>query len=243
LQPYTPVSPRGGAGLTLETHHHPRHTRVTAHIVNPPRFALWRRVNYIRVMGTPQIVLCDGCGQNASSPHLAARFQRLEWSTRYRPLHINTLLLGAVAPPNDSEFIYADASPFSGEAATLLRTAGIEAAGKTPETIHHEFQRAGLFVAYVLDCPLETTANGAGQLQPLLSKRIPATLTRIRRSIKPKRLALIAPELDAFLEQFTSAALDCSVLLDGSKAFKLDETGEAVERLRTALSQAVAVAR
>jgi len=194
-------------------------------------------------MGTPQIVVCDGCGQNASPAHLSARFQRLEWSTRYRPLHINTLLLGAVAPANDSEFIYADASPFSGEAATLLRAAGIEAAGKAPGIIHHEFQRAGLFVAYVLDCPLNPAASGGAQLQPLLAKRIPTMLTRIRRSIKPKRVAVIAPELNPFLEQFTSGTLDCTVLLDGSKAFKLDEPGEAVERLRAALSQAAAVAR
>jgi hypothetical protein len=194
-------------------------------------------------MGTPQIVLCDGCGQNASSAHLAARFQRLEWSTRYRPLHINALLLGAVAPPNDSEFIYSGASPFCREAVRLLQAAGIDTAGKTPETIHHEFQRAGLFVAYVLDCPLETAAKGAGQLQSLLAKRIPTMLTRIRRSIKPKRVAVIAPELNPFLEQFTTGTLDCAVLLDGSKAFKLDEAGEAVERLRTALSQAAALAR
>lgn len=189
------------------------------------------------------MVICDGCGQNASSAHLSARFQRLEWSTRYRPLHINTLLLGAVAPSTDSEFIYADASPFSGEAATLLRAAGIETVGKTPETIHHEFQRAGLFVAYVLDCPLETAANGTGQLQSLLAKRIPTVLTRIRRSIKPKRVAVIAPELNPFLEQFAAGALECAVLLDQSKAFKLDESGEAAERLRSALSQAAVVAR
>jgi hypothetical protein len=194
-------------------------------------------------MDTPKIVVCDGCGQSASATHLTARFKRLEWTTRYRPLHINTLLLGAVAPANDFEFIYADADPFRGEAAALLQVAGIEAANKSPGVIHHEFQRVGLFVAYVLDCPLETVFNGAGELGALLAKRIPATLTRIRRSIKPKRVALIAPELDPFLAQFTSATLEWAVLLDGCKAFKLDESGEAIERLRSALSQPAAAAR
>jgi hypothetical protein len=187
-------------------------------------------------MATLSAIVCDGCGQNASPEHLAARFRRLEWSTRYRPLHINALLLGAVAPANDAEFIYSDADAFGGEAAALLQAAGVATADKTPEAIHHEFQRAGLFVAYVLDCPLEEAGGSAAGLQPLLAKRIPTMLTRIRRSIKPKRVALIAPELDAFVDKFTAGALDCGVILDGAGAFKLPESSEAVARLRDALS-------
>jgi hypothetical protein len=194
-------------------------------------------------MGTAQVMVCDGCGQNASPEHLAARFRRLEWSTRYRPLHINALLLGAVTPAKDAEFIYSDAHPFSGEAAALLQAAGIATAGTTPEACHHEFQRAGLFVAYVLDCPLEAATDGAAGLQPLLAKRIPTMLTRIRRSIKPKRVVLIAPELDQFADKFTAGALDCGVILDGAGAFKLADSGEAVARLRGALSATAAVLR
>jgi hypothetical protein len=181
-------------------------------------------------------LVCDGCGQKASPEHLAARFRRLEWSTRYRPLHINALLLGAVAPSSDSEFIYADADHFGGEAAALLRVAGIETGGKAPEAIHHEFQRAGLFVAYVLDCPREAGADSAGPLQALLERRISAMLARIRRSIKPKRLAVISPDLNPFLDKFRVGELNCGLILDGAAAFKLDESGEAVERLRFALA-------
>ena len=188
-------------------------------------------------------MVCDGCGQNASPEHLAARFRRLEWSTRYRPLHINALLLGAVTPAKDAEFIYSDAHPFSGEAAALLNAAGIATADTTPEAMHHEFQRAGLFVAYVLDCPLEAATDGAPGLQPLLAKRIPTMLTRIRRSIKPKRVVLIAPELDPFVDKFTAGSLDCGVILDGAGAFKLADSGEAVARLRGALSAQAAVLR
>ena len=194
-------------------------------------------------MGTAQVMVCDGCGQNASPEHLAARFRRLEWSTRYRPLHINALLLGAVTPAKDAEFIYSDAHPFSGEAAALLQAAGIANAGTTPEASHHEFQRAGLFVAYVLDCPLEAAPDGAAGSQPLLAKRIPTMLTRIRRSIKPKRVVLIATELDPFVDKFTTGALDCGVILDGAGAFQLADSGEAVARLRGALSAPAAVLR
>jgi len=192
-------------------------------------------------MGSLSVIVCDGCGQNASPEHLAARFRRLEWSTRYRPLHINALLLGAVPPANDVEFIYSDADVFGGEAEALLQAAGIATAGKAPEAIHHEFQRAGFFVAYVLDCPIEAPADSVAGLRPLLAKRIPTMLTRIRRSIKPKRVALIAPELDLFVGKFTSGALDCGVILDGAGSFRLTESSEAIERLRSALTPQAAL--
>src|SRR5258708_87515 len=50
---------------------------------------------------------CDGCGQTASAEHIARRLQRLEWTTRYRPVHINTLLLGAFSPQEERDFLYA----------------------------------------------------------------------------------------------------------------------------------------
>jgi hypothetical protein len=186
-------------------------------------------------------LICDGCGQAASAEHLAARLRRLEWATRWRPLHIQTLLLGAVAPANDSDFIYADANAFGGEAASVLRVAGIAGAGKPADTVHHELQRTGIFVSYLLDCPLEGNPSREALAQ-LLAKRVPTTLTRIRRSIKPKRVALISPELDALLDKFTPEALGCDVILDSDKAFKLSETVDALERLRTQLSLS-AVAR
>src|SRR5713226_3342167 len=68
---------------------------------------------------------CDGCGQLASPEHIARRLQRLEWTTRFRPLHIGTLLLGAIAPRNDNELIYSPAGAWDGEAKMLLAAARI----------------------------------------------------------------------------------------------------------------------
>ena len=51
-------------------------------------------------------IICDGCGQPASSEHTARRLQRLEWATRYRPIHLHTLLLGAISPADDANFLY-----------------------------------------------------------------------------------------------------------------------------------------
>src|ERR1700747_3025310 len=89
---------------------------------------------------------CDGCGQAASPEHIARRLQRLEWATRYRPIHIGALLLGDVAPSNDADFLYAPAGAFSGEAALVLRGRGVETAGKSRETVLAEFQRGGFFL-------------------------------------------------------------------------------------------------
>src|ERR1700704_1387071 len=65
------------------------------------------------------VILCDGCGQPASSAHIARRLQRLEWATRYRPIHLHTLLLGAISPQPPAEFLYSPEEAHSGEAANL----------------------------------------------------------------------------------------------------------------------------
>ena len=186
---------------------------------------------------------CDGCGQRASPEHIARRLQRLEWTTRYRPVHIGTLLLGAAAPQSDYEFLYSPAGAWNGEARVLVAAAGLTVDGKTAEATLVEFQRGGLFLTHVVECPLE---NGeAANIQQLLAARLPAALTRIRRSLKPKRLALISPELAQFLPALNSGQLNCALLLDQDKPFVLDtqRANEASERLREALTRQSASAR
>src|SRR5258708_33975630 len=102
---------------------------------------------------------CDGCGQTASAEHIALRLQRLEWTTRYRPVHINTLLLGAFSPQEEGDFLYAPGGEFHGEAARLLDALGVSAAGKTREAVHAELQRAGFFLTHVLQCPVGKDAG------------------------------------------------------------------------------------
>jgi hypothetical protein len=208
-------------------------------------FASSRLLHYIQEMGsaTVQTIFCDGCGQAASAEHLAGRVRRLEWATRYRPIHVNTLLLGDVVPADDAEFVYSDAGPFRGEAAWLLRMAGLETAGKSAEELHREFQRAGLFAAHVLDCPVDQAAASDAQLHDLIAERLPAAFTRIRRSIKPKRLVLLGSALDGFVENFRQEDLGCRLLLDADRTFKLLEPDDSVERLRTALTLAPPASR
>jgi hypothetical protein len=169
-------------------------------------------------------ILCDGCGQPSSPGHIARRLQRLEWATRYRPIHLHTLLLGAISPQAPAEFLYSPEDAHSGEAANLIAAAGISAAGKSTDTILSEFQRRGIYLTHVLECPLDVPSRGADFLNNALITRLPTLFTRIRRSLKPKRLAFISGSLTPLVERFTSAQLNCELALDDGRAFALDHS-------------------
>src|SRR5882724_4196143 len=177
---------------------------------------------------------CDGCGQNASTEHIAQRLQRLEWATRYRPVHIHTLFLGSASPQNEEEFLYSPNGEFQGEADTLLEAAGVSTAGKTAEAVHAEFQRTGFFLTHVLECPMENESAPTSVLASLMEQRLAAVAVRIRRSLKPKRVVLISRALETILEKFVALQLGCPLVLDDGKPFALDgsDTQKTAARLR-----------
>src|SRR6202521_540531 len=124
---------------------------------------------------TNSIVLpCDGFGQIASAEHIARRLRRLEWMTRYRPVHINTLVLGAFSPQEERDFLYAPGGEFHGELAHLLEALGISTAGKAADAVHAEFQRAGFFLTHVLECPLDNQSAATTALPSLMEQRLAA---------------------------------------------------------------------
>ena len=177
---------------------------------------------------------CDGCGQSASSEHIARRLQRLEWTTRYRPVHIGTLLLGGTSPLADEDFLYA--GKFEGEAGQLLDAAGISPKGKSPEAILNEFQRGGFFLAYILECPLEPSQAGIPALESALSRHLPRAISRIRRSLRPKRFVLFAELPEPVAASLSQAELGCPVVMDEGKPFDLpravySQTGNSLREL------------
>jgi hypothetical protein len=196
-------------------------------------------------MTNANLPLCDGCGQSASPEHIARRLKRLEWTTRYRPIHIHTLLLGAVSPELDAAFLYSPGSEFEGEAGTILDVAGISAAGKTADALHAEFQRCGFFLTHVLECPLDRGVNTSASLPELLMKRAPVVAARIRRSLKPKRVVLISEKLDALANQGPPGDLGCQMVLEQGKPFGLDgaNPGRAIALLREALADSLSAHR
>lgn len=189
-------------------------------------------------MKSNEILRCDGCGQVGSPEHIARRLRRLEWATRYRPVHIQTLLLGGVAPLEDSEFLYTPGGEFRGEAETLLRAVGIDSGlppfdtqrkqqaipttpstpGKPAEDIQAEFQAAGFFLTHILECPLELGENSAANTGDLLRKHLPPVASRIRRSLKPKRVMLVTEMPPEVVEDILSLDLGCEVIVSDGRS-------------------------
>jgi hypothetical protein len=172
-------------------------------------------------MTTALSLPCDACGQTASAAHLARRLQRLEWTTRYRPVHIQALLLGGIAPEADAAFLYFPEGNYQGEAANLLDALQISREGKSADAVLTELQKRGLFLTHVLECPLEPGVATA-DAQQLLEKQLPAAMARIRRSLKPKRLVLFSRELAALAGRFTEADLGCPVFTGQYGPWALD---------------------
>src|SRR5260370_39294295 len=94
--------------------------------------------------------------------------------------------------------------------------------GRAGDSVQAEFQRAGFFLAHVLECPLENQSKQESESLTVIAQRLPAVAVRIRRSLKPKRVVLISQALAPVLEEIQTSELGCSVVLDKGKPFGFD---------------------
>ena len=119
----------------------------------------------------------------------------------------------------------------------MLEAVGISPTAKPAETVLSEFQRGGFFLTHALECPLESGPAGESVCEPLLAQRLSTVVTRIRRSLKPKRVVLISELLAPLAARLSSAELGCPVILYDGKPFGLDSSdiSAAVQHLRQAL--------
>jgi len=138
-------------------------------------------------------------------------------------VHIQALLLGGIAPEADAAFLYSPEGNYQGQAANLLDAVGISRAGNSADVILTEFQKLGLFLTHVLECPLEPGVSLAdGRL--LLQKQLSSAIARIRRSLKPKRLVLFSKELAELAGKFTETVLGFAVFTGSYGPFLLDSS-------------------
>ena len=108
--------------------------------------------------------VCDGCGAPADEAHIRQRIERLEMATRFRPIHIQTLLLADAPTSRIEDYFYrplsegesrsADAREFFVE---MMKAAGIAPdAAANEEAALAEFQRRGFYLAHAVECPVAT---------------------------------------------------------------------------------------
>jgi hypothetical protein len=176
-------------------------------------------------MQQSSLILCDGCGQAATQEHITQRLKRLERMTRYRPIHIQALFLGPASPLADADHLYSAEGEFCGEGAALLRALDISASGRSVEATLTDFQRRGLLLTHVLECP--SGQCDAMMRREAMEKRFGSTIARIRRSFKPKKLVLFGQELDPFVERLEAEDLGAElVITETGRAFRLESLAE-----------------
>jgi hypothetical protein len=112
---------------------------------------------------------------------------------------------------------------------------GISTRGKAPAEIHGEFQAAGFFLTHLMECPVEThlgyegqTGRTAPDLTTLLCEHLPSVVSRVRRSLKPRRVMLVTEVPPTVVEDILSMNLGCPVVLDQGRAFRLSASTERV---------------
>jgi len=109
--------------------------------------------------------------------------------------------------------------------------------GKSPEIVLSEFQKLGLMLTHILECPLDDRVSES-KSSVLLENQLPATLARVRRSFKPKRLLLISSDLHELADKIRRANLECPVLPSPSGAFltTLSPSESDLQAFRSALA-------
>jgi len=180
---------------------------------------------------------CDGCGQLAGPEHITRRLQRLQWATRFRPIHLQTLLLGGISPQTDAEYLYTPEGPVLGEAKTILAALSITAE-RTREAVLGQLQKSGVVLTHILECPLDPGVPQS-EAVALLRKQLLAAISRIRRSLKPRRVLLLSADLEPVAEQLRRTDLGCPILPAQAGAFlaSLAPKDKEIEELRVALDR------
>lgn len=143
--------------------------------------------------------VCDGCGATVDAEHIRSRIERLEMATRYRPVHVQTLLVGTAPPERTEDYLYSS------------------------ETKGAELQRNGIFLVYAVECPLPTGTDAA---QAAL-RAAPALIKRMQFSYKPKSVVLFSSATSELIPALNNAGFrDHVILKDGAPFPELPDMAE-----------------
>jgi hypothetical protein len=180
---------------------------------------------------SPYSLPCDGCGLPASAQHIAGRVQRLELSTRFRPVHIGVLFV-ALAPavrPEDDFYGPAESKEFADpflealEIHPAIQKAGPDSDSRAADSARlAEFQRRGYYLAYLSECPLPENEEPAAST---IARLGPTLIRRIRFNYKPKHIAPLGQELFPLIDMLKTAGIGPILALDQGLPLPTPRTG------------------
>ncbi len=176
--------------------------------------------------------LCDGCGAQVDEAHIRRRIERLEQATRFRPIHIQVLLLDA-APLSalEDDFYRAPGSPRRSVGSQMFFDEIAKCLGRIPgettdeEATLSEFQRRGFFLAYAVECPIESPEHLAA-----VTRLAPTVLLRINSSYKPKFVAPISHALQPLIPLLQKSSWGDRLILYNGESFDGPFLGDAQQR-------------
>ena len=181
-------------------------------------------------------IFCDGCGLPASPKHIAARMERLELVTRFRPIHIQVLFIALDPMPRPQDEFYRppESRQFFDSLLSALDISNHEESNATEAAAANllEFQRRGYYLTYLSECPLplsnSTSENAHGSAASECISRLAATLVkRIRFNYKPKHVALLGTNLSPLIEILEQAGIAPLLLLDQGRPLTVPSAGDA----------------
>jgi hypothetical protein len=161
--------------------------------------------------------VCDGCGSVVDEAHIRRRIERLELATRFRPIHIQVLLVDAAPPARVEDYFYRAASDRSTRSLAsrmyfdeLAKCGGHPSgAAVNEEIVLAEFQRSGFFLTYAVECPLEEVTEA----ERAVNRRGPTVVQRIQTSYKPKFVAPIGQRIAELIPLFELSGLSDRLVL------------------------------
>lgn len=165
--------------------------------------------------------VCDGCGSEADAQHIRARIERLELATRFRPVHIQMLLIDAAPSARTEDYFYKEAPDGSVRSLDgsryreeLMLCAGMTPAGEQGESLLAEFQRRGFFLVHALECPV-----GNDGLEDGVKRMAPTMVKRVQFSYRPKHIALLSVSTNALVGAFQESGWGDRLILDDGRPF------------------------
>lgn len=167
--------------------------------------------------------VCDGCGMSADDAHIRRRIQRLELATRFRPVHIQVLLIDAAPPSRTEDYFYRSAGNREGRSKIsrdyfdeIVKCSAVAPDSEmAEETALAEFQHRGFYLAHSVECPIEP----ADALAAAIERAGPTLIRRIEKSYKPKYVALLSASLAKLIPLFERSELRDRLLLNHGKPF------------------------